>query len=160
MSSTGPPPAAPTFEASKCALIMARAVASVIESPSWYGRGPVPRAAVEPRRAQAPRDPTPTRPRCKLVLDVPICERTTVPASVAGRRDGTLTGAGPACALDERNQHDPGHAGERRRDGGARSFASVSTRAARAWGLPRWRSSPVPRTSATVERGFLTASGH
>src|SRR3954452_4969733 len=54
----------------------------------------------------------------------------------------------------------PGHAGERRRDGGARSFASVSTRAARAWGLPRWRSSPVPRTLATVERGFLTASGH
>src|SRR4051794_17156790 len=33
MSSPGPPPAAPTFEASKCAWIMARAVASVIEEP-------------------------------------------------------------------------------------------------------------------------------
>src|SRR4051794_28978929 len=33
MSSSGPPPAAPTFEASKCALIIARAVASVIENP-------------------------------------------------------------------------------------------------------------------------------
>src|SRR5688572_3260386 len=32
MSSPGPPPAAPTFEASKCAWIMARAVASFIET--------------------------------------------------------------------------------------------------------------------------------
>src|SRR5215211_7251496 len=32
MSSLGPPPAAPTFEASKCAWIMSRAVASFIET--------------------------------------------------------------------------------------------------------------------------------
>src|SRR5215203_4647887 len=41
MSSPGPPPAAPTFEASKCAWIMARAVASFIENP-LPGCGPVP----------------------------------------------------------------------------------------------------------------------
>src|SRR5204863_500902 len=36
MSSSGPPPAVLTFEASKCALIMARAVSSFIERlPSW-----------------------------------------------------------------------------------------------------------------------------
>src|SRR5215212_6494565 len=44
MSSPGPPPAAPTFEASKCAWIMARAVASFIET-LLLGRGPVPRAS-------------------------------------------------------------------------------------------------------------------
>src|SRR5215204_3243060 len=40
MSSPGPPPAAPTFEASKCAWIMARAVASFIET-LLPGRGVV-----------------------------------------------------------------------------------------------------------------------
>src|SRR5215210_3543122 len=43
MSSPGPPPAAPTFEASKCAWIMARAVASFIEN-LLPGRGLVPGA--------------------------------------------------------------------------------------------------------------------
>src|SRR5215203_4734122 len=43
MSSAGPPPAAPTFEASKCAWIMARAVASFIET-LLPGRGRVPGA--------------------------------------------------------------------------------------------------------------------
>src|SRR5215217_8717629 len=41
MSSPGPPPAAPTFEASKCAWIMARAVASFIENlPPGRGLAP------------------------------------------------------------------------------------------------------------------------
>src|SRR5215218_7459912 len=43
MLSPGPPPAAPTFEASKCAWIMARAVASFIET-LLPGRGLVPGA--------------------------------------------------------------------------------------------------------------------
>src|SRR5829696_9972368 len=43
MSSPGPPPAAPTFEASKCAWIMARAVASFIEN-LLPGRSSVPDA--------------------------------------------------------------------------------------------------------------------
>src|SRR4051812_32462505 len=43
MSSPDPPPAAPTFEASKCAWIIARAVASFIEN-LLPGRGLVPGA--------------------------------------------------------------------------------------------------------------------
>src|SRR5215218_3636884 len=41
MSSPGAPPAAPTFEASKCAWIMARAVASFIDN-VLPGRGLIP----------------------------------------------------------------------------------------------------------------------
>src|SRR3954452_2620955 len=89
MSSSGPPPAAPMLEESKCALIMARAVASVIENPrgtdaAWFG-GAVRAAATSPScffgaatvRAEAARtrpcrDPTPTGQRCKIVADAPI----------------------------------------------------------------------------------------
>src|SRR4051795_10346905 len=109
MSSSGPPPATPTFEASKCALIMARAVASVIENPpgtdaAWLG-GAVRAAATspscffgaatvraEPKRTRPWRDPTPTRQRCKIVADAPIGGRTTGPAAAAGQRDGAPYG--------------------------------------------------------------------
>src|SRR3954454_16335036 len=95
MSSSGPPPAAPTFEASKCALIMARAVASVIENPPRTDAAR-PGAAVAPRRPH--RDPTPTPRRCKLVDDAPIGERTPGPVAAPGAPRARLTGAGPACA--------------------------------------------------------------
>src|SRR3954453_17018571 len=109
MSSSGPPPATPTFEASKCALIMARAVASVIENPpgtdaAWLG-GAVRAAATSPScffgagavRAEAARtrpwrDPTPTRQRCKIVPAAPIGGRTTGPAAAPGQRDGAPYG--------------------------------------------------------------------
>jgi pyruvate/2-oxoglutarate dehydrogenase complex dihydrolipoamide dehydrogenase (E3) component len=48
MSSPGPPPAALTFEASKCAWIIARAVSSVIEEPRFP---PSKLAYADPRRA-------------------------------------------------------------------------------------------------------------
>src|SRR4029453_14056575 len=48
MSSPGPPPAAPTFEASKCAWIMARTLASSIEN-LLPGRGLVPGAGLSGR---------------------------------------------------------------------------------------------------------------
>src|SRR3954471_16638896 len=52
MSSSGPPPAAPTFEASKCALIIARAVASFIENPPSYGPPVVAPRRLTVRRLQ------------------------------------------------------------------------------------------------------------
>src|SRR4051794_12141825 len=102
MSSSGPPPATPTFEASKCALIMARAVASVIENPpgtdaAWLV-GAVRAAATSPScffgaatvsaeaaRTRPWRDPTPTRERCKIVPAAPTGGRTTGPAAAAGQ---------------------------------------------------------------------------
>src|SRR4051794_35164018 len=75
MSSPGAPPAAPTFEASKCAWIMARADASFIDSllapasggaPADYGAsGPAmeaPEVAGLPRVAQPGRAEVPVRP--------------------------------------------------------------------------------------------------
>src|SRR3954452_11784008 len=109
MSSSGPPPGAPTFEASKCALIMARALASVIENPpgtdaAWLG-GAVRAAATSPSwffgaatvRAEAAsntpwREPSPTRQRRKIAPAPPIGGRTTGPPAAAGQRDGAPYG--------------------------------------------------------------------
>src|SRR5215207_9983550 len=76
MSSAGPPPAAPTFEASKCAWIMARAVASFIEN-LLPRRGLVPDAGCR-AAAQMIRAPASAGARACCGPPVPAMERREV----------------------------------------------------------------------------------
>src|SRR5215213_10603095 len=76
MSSAGSPPAAPTFELSKCAWIMARAVASFIEN-LLPGRGLVPDAGCR-SAAQMTRAPASGGARARCGPPVPAMEGRAV----------------------------------------------------------------------------------
>src|SRR3954471_7391963 len=118
MSSSGPPPAAPMLEASKCALIMARAVASVIENLLVLTR-PASVAPFGPRRPHRPtssarrrseprrREHAPGVTLRRRVRDArSFRPRRSVGARPArpqppGNATALRTGAGPASALDD-----------------------------------------------------------
>src|SRR3954451_21611578 len=118
MSSSGPPPAAPMLEASKCALIMARAVASVIEnllvltrpaSVALFGpRRPHPAASSAPRRAETRRrEHAPGVTLRRRARDARSLRTRRSVAARSGRPQppgnatAPRTDAGPASAFDE-----------------------------------------------------------
>src|SRR5215217_5228076 len=99
MSSAGSPPAAPTFELSKCAWIMARAVASFIEN-LLPGRGLVPDAGCR-SAAQMTRAPASGGARARCGPPVPAMEGREV-ARVPGRADLGADRAQVVAEVDER----------------------------------------------------------